>query len=79
MTASTRERGDLPAVGRPPGSDMVLLAVALTAVSTSGPRIAATAAPALAIAFWRNAMAAGVLLPVVLLRCRSELRSLDRR
>ncbi len=79
MTASTRERGDLPAVGRPPGSDVVLLAVALAAVSTSGPLIAATAAPALAIAFWRNAMAAGVLLPVVLLRCRTELRALDRR
>ena len=79
MTASTRERGELPGVGRPPRSDLVLLAVALTAVSTSGPLIAATAAPALAIAFWRNAMAAGVLLPVALLRCRSELRSLDRR
>ena len=76
---STRQRGDLPAVGRPPGGDVALLAVALTAVSTSGPLIAATVAPALAIAFWRNAMAAGVLLPVVLLRCRAELRALDGR
>ncbi len=66
-------------MGRPAGSDLALLAVALAAVSTSGPLIAATVAPALAIAFWRNAMAAGVLLPVVLLRCRAELRSLDRR
>ena len=53
--------------------------VALLAVSTSGPLIAATAVPALAIAFWRNAMASVVLAPVVLLRRRAELRALDRR
>ena len=45
----------------------------------SGPLIAATAVPALAIAFWRNAMASVVLAPVVLLRRRAELRALDRR
>ena len=49
------------------------------AVSTSGPLIAATAVPALAIAFWRNALASVVLAPVVLLRRRAELRALDRR
>jgi len=60
--------------------DLMVLVVALLAVSTSGPLIAAAAAvPALAIAFWRNAMAGAVLAPVVLLRRRSELRSLDRR
>jgi len=60
--------------------DLLILVVALLAVSTSGPLIAAAAAvPALAIAFWRNAMAGAVLAPVVLLRRRSELRSLDRR
>jgi drug/metabolite transporter (DMT)-like permease len=48
-------------------------------VSTSGPLIAATAAPALAIAFWRNGMAAVALLPVALIRARAELRALDRR
>lgn len=79
MAAPAKQRSDLPVVGRPHRSDATLLAVALVAVSTSGPLIAATAVPALAIAFWRNAMAAGVLLPVALLRCRSELRSLDRR
>ena len=56
-----------------------MLAVALLAVSTSGPLIAATVVPALAIAFWRNAMASIVLAPVVLLRRRAELRGLDRR
>lgn len=67
------------AVVRPPKGDVVLIVIALSAVSTSGPLIAATAAPALAIAFWRNAMASGVLVPVVLARCRGELRRLGVR
>jgi drug/metabolite transporter (DMT)-like permease len=46
------------------------------AVSTSGPLIAFAAAPALAIAFWRNALALPVLLPAAALRRRAELRSL---
>ena len=79
MTETDKLRSALPAVGRPQGSDAVLLTVALIAVSTSGPLIAATAVPALAIAFWRNAMAAGVLIPAALLTCRDELRGLDRR
>jgi len=53
--------------------------VALFAVSTSGPIMAATAAPTLAIAFWRNAMASGVLVPWTLLRHRSELTGLSLR
>jgi drug/metabolite transporter (DMT)-like permease len=68
-----------PAVGRPQRTDVLLVAVALTAVSTSGPLIAATAVPALAIAFWRNALASGLLLPAALATCRHELRGLDRR
>lgn len=78
MTAPAKTRADVPGDGRPHGTDAVLLSVALVAVSTSGPLIAATAAPALAIAFWRNALASGVLLPVVLATCRDELRGLDR-
>ena len=79
MTTSEQRRAALPPVARPQGTDAVLLTVALVAVSTSGPLIAATAVPALAIAFWRNAMAAGVLVPTALLTCRDELRGLDRR
>lgn len=79
MTAAGKTLAAAPAPGRPHGSEAVLLSVALVAVSTSGPLMAATAAPALAIAFWRNAMATGVLLPVVLTRFRSELLGLDRR
>lgn len=53
-----------PAVlGRPQAVDGVLLAVAVLAVSTSGPLIAAIAAPALAIAFWRSALGALATLP----------------
>jgi drug/metabolite transporter (DMT)-like permease len=63
----------------PPPRDLALLVVAMGAVSTSGPIIAAAAAPALAIAFWRNAMAVAVLLPWAALRRRSEFRALDRR
>jgi len=52
------------------------LAVAVLAISGSGPMIAYAAAPALAIAFWRNAMATGALAPVALLRRRGELVAL---
>ncbi len=69
----------LAAVHRPPAADIGLLLVAVLAVSTSGPLIAAAAAPSLAIAFYRNAMASGVLLPWALTRCGAELRALDRR
>jgi drug/metabolite transporter (DMT)-like permease len=67
------------AVERPPALDVGLLLLAVCAVSTSGPLIAAAAAPALAIAFWRNAMATGILAPIALARCRAELRGLSRR
>lgn len=73
MTTTARPA---PAV---PRTDALLLVVALAAVSTSGPLIAATAVPALAIAFWRNAMTCVVLVPAVLLRRRAELRRLTRR
>lgn len=61
--------------------DLLLLAVAVAGISLSGPLAAATAAPALAIAFWRNALGAASLAPVVLLRggLRRELAGLSRR
>lgn len=68
-----------PAVHRPARADVGVIAVALTAVSTSGPLMAACAAPALAIAFWRNALASGVLVPWAWARCRTELARMDRR
>ncbi|MFI0722410.1 DMT family transporter [Streptomyces sp. NPDC021224] len=77
-TATTAAPGGAtPPAGR--GADLALLGVAIAGVSMSAPLIAATAAPALAIAFWRNAMAVGVLTPVALWRHRGELRRMGRR
>ena len=78
MTGS--DASAIPAVLElPPAADMLTMLVALLAVSTSGPIVTATAASALAIAFWRTAMATGVLVPWTLLRNRIELFALSRR
>lgn len=53
--------------------NVVLAVVAILGVSFSGPIMAATAAPVLAIAFWRNAMATGLLTPFALTRHRSQV------
>jgi drug/metabolite transporter (DMT)-like permease len=63
----------------PAARDAGLLAVALAGVSASGPIMAATAAPALAIAFWRNALGAGSTGLLAGLRHRAEFAALDRR
>jgi drug/metabolite transporter (DMT)-like permease len=55
------------------------LAVAVIAISSSAPLIAFAAAPALAIAFWRNGLAALALTPVTLGPRRAELRTARRR
>ncbi len=54
------------------------LAVAVLAISSSAPLIAFAAAPALAIAFWRNALATVALTPVTLGPRRAEIRDLRR-
>jgi drug/metabolite transporter (DMT)-like permease len=68
-----------PATTRPGGTDALLIVIAVAAVATSGPLMAATVAPALAIAFWRNGLASLLIVPVALVRNRAELRSLGRR
>jgi len=69
-----------PATGsHPPTGDLALIAVGVLGVSTSGPLIAATAAPALAIAFWRNGLAAAVLGAYGMRGHRAELLALPRR
>jgi len=55
------------------------LGVAVFAISTSGPMIAACAAPALAIAFWRCFLGSAATAPWVAWRRRGEVRSLTRR
>jgi drug/metabolite transporter (DMT)-like permease len=65
--------------GRPPAGDLALLGLGVLGAATAGPLIAATVtAPALAIAFWRNGLAALVLLPSSL-RARHELRRVGAR
>jgi drug/metabolite transporter (DMT)-like permease len=78
MTTAT---APAPAWGitRPAGRDLGLMAVALAGVSFSGPLTALVATSFLAIAFWRNAAGAAVLLPVLLLRERSTLHGLRAR
>jgi len=55
------------------------LAVAVVAVSSSAPLIAFAAAPALAVAFWRNGLAAAVLTPITLGPRRQELFRVRRQ
>jgi drug/metabolite transporter (DMT)-like permease len=61
---------------RPDPITAAALVVAVLAVSMSGPLIAYAAAPALAIAFWRNALATGALAPAAVTYRRGELRTL---
>jgi drug/metabolite transporter (DMT)-like permease len=73
------QRGPAHELALPSSTDLALIAVAVLAVSTSGPLIAATVVPALAVAFWRNGFAAAVLVPFALTRNRAELRRLSAR
>ncbi len=76
----TRQPAPPPGVvAVPPRSDLVLMAVGLAAVSTSGPRMAAIAAPALAVAMWRNAFALVAIAPAAAVTRLGELRGLTTR
>ena len=55
------------------------LTVAVLAVSSSAPLIAFASAPALAIAFWRNGLAAAALTPITLGPRRQELLGVRRK
>src|SRR3954470_747483 len=63
----------------PAPADLTTMVVGILAVSTSGPLMAATVAPALAIAFWRNGRATAVLVPWTLARHRAELQGMRGR
>jgi drug/metabolite transporter (DMT)-like permease len=58
---------------------VALLVLGVAAVSTSAPLIRLADAPPLAVAFYRNAFAAAVLLPIALVGRRGELRGLVGR
>ena len=53
------------AASLPGGRTLLLLGVGVVGVSLAAPLIASLAVPALAIAFWRNALATAVIAPVV--------------
>ena len=72
------DRGSLN-LGLPPRGDLISLAVAIVFIALSGPMIAATAAPVLAIAFWRCLIGSGLTGLWVAFRERDSLRSLTRR
>lgn len=55
-----------------------LVAVAILGVSASGPLMAGASAPALAIAFWRNALGTAAVAPFAASRAKAELGGLDR-
>jgi drug/metabolite transporter (DMT)-like permease len=65
----------------PTGADMPLLALAVLGIGASAPLITAIAAPALAIALWRNVLGTAALLPWGLVRVRADLVAVwtDRR
>ncbi len=64
------------AIRLPGARDTLLLTVALAAISTSAPIIAACAAPALAIAFWRSALGSAAVAPWAVARGFRGIRSL---
>jgi drug/metabolite transporter (DMT)-like permease len=55
-----------------------LLVVGVLAVSSSSVLVRVADAPAFAIAFYRSAMAAAVLMPIALVRYRDDLRAIAR-
>jgi drug/metabolite transporter (DMT)-like permease len=75
---STTSPSARPALSRPSPHDLVWLAVAVAFISSSGPIIAATVAPALAIAFWRCFLGSAATVPWVLARHRDEVRGMTR-
>jgi drug/metabolite transporter (DMT)-like permease len=64
---------------RPDARVLVLAGVGVLAVSLAAPLMASLVVPPLAIAFWRNAIATGVLAPVALTAKRAELEALRGR
>jgi drug/metabolite transporter (DMT)-like permease len=67
------------AIAVPPRADLLLMPIAILAVSTSGPLMAAAVAPALAVALWRNLLATAVIAPYALVRHRGEIAALSGR
>lgn len=63
----------------PYARDLGILSIAVLGASSAPPLMAAIAAPALAIAFWRNVMALPVAVPMALWQRRSDRRRVSAR
>ncbi|HYO36784.1 MAG TPA: DMT family transporter [Geodermatophilus sp.] len=79
MSAARAAEVDPWAVHRPGARDVSLMAVAVVGVSFSGPLTALVSTSFLAIAFWRNAAGAALLVPVLLGRERATRAGLRLR
>lgn len=66
---------ETPLIRAPSGVDVPLLALAVAGIGASAPLIAVIAAPALAIALWRNLLGTAALLPWAVHRARGDLRA----
>lgn len=76
MAQQDAGRSKSSGLSRPPNPDLARLGVAVIFISLSGPMIAATAAPALAIAFWRCLIGSGLTGVWVGIRRRRALANL---
>ena len=79
VTPSTDESAARESLRPPPPGDLIALGVAVIFISFSGPLIAATAAPVLAIAFWRCFIGSGLTGIWVLVRERRQLAAVGKR
>jgi len=78
---SQTPRPVVPLLRAPTGADMPLLALAVLGIGASAPLITVIAAPALAIALWRNLLGTAALLPWAMVRARADVLAVwtDRR
>lgn len=79
VSPSTDKSAARESLRPPPPGDLIALGVAVIFISFSGPLIAATAAPVLAIAFWRCFIGSGLTGIWVLVRERRQLAALGKR
>jgi drug/metabolite transporter (DMT)-like permease len=79
MAAPSGSGASPGALARPPAADLAWLGIAVLFISSSGPIIAATVAPALAIAFWRCFLGSAATSLVVIARHVDEVRRMTRR
>lgn len=79
MVTPANESRQRESLRPPPPGDLIALGIAVIFIAFSGPLIAATAAPVLAIAFWRCMIGSGLTGLWVIIRERQQLAALSKR